>query len=274
MSKGRGAPPLFELLDRGDRFGDDVLHGRSSQETETASSCSTRTPFRPAPLRIGPRSFGDATGAPEASPDRPVRWLEIDRGGARIRLKTKGLGIAVVICVILLTVVLETGYRIGIRDGLRTGQPSFSAAIDEVDRVRNQPPQSELIAPLLVSGGAPGPKASTHSDTPRRPAENSAAWSKGMTYLVVQEFPAGGVEDARSARDFLADHGVTAQVVGFSGGSSRLIAQPGFNLKEPAQKRMAEELKTTVHAIGEKYFAAGGRYRMKGYLKTLTTENW
>jgi hypothetical protein len=37
---------------------------------------------------------------------------------------------------------------------------------------------------------------------------------------------------------------------------------------------MAEELLKKLHAVGSKYYAGGGGYKLEGYFKTLKSDRW
>ena len=105
-------------------------------------------------------------------------------------------------------------------------------------------------------------------------AAPAAGWVRDQTYIVVQEFPAANVEKARHAREFLGQRGVNTELVSLNNDTTLLIATQGYNHKDPAQKRLAEQLLEKVRTIGTQYYAAGGGYKLEGYYKTLKRDNW
>jgi hypothetical protein len=115
------------------------------------------------------------------------------------------------------------------------------------------------------------PEAGVDQDPPD---PGKPQWIRGYTYIVAQEFSAESAGNAAKAQAFLADHGIVVAQVPYPSGAIQLIATQGYNHRDPTQKRMAEELLKKLHAVGSKYYAGGGGYKLEGYFKTLKSDRW
>jgi hypothetical protein len=193
-------------------------------------------------------------------------------------LTAKKAAVAIFLAIVVLVGSFEVGSRAGQtrgrRLGFRQGQASYTAgALSEIEKARGQRPATHLVENLLAE------PAGTASDA--RPIEiegqlssGPTRWVKGNTYIVGQEFSADRLEDALQAQEFLTQNGVPTELVRLPGGAMQLLTTQGYNRKDPTQRQMADELLAKVHRIGERYFAAGGGYRLRGYFKTRTENTW
>lgn len=206
----------------------------------------------------------------------------------RISLTSVGAAVTVFCVAAALTTVYFIGFSRGNKSGLAKGYqaavaPAAVSANDELAAARNQPAATHLVANLLERPPAIGGRQSADRKAEPAAAESvkSAApssgldWRRDFTYIVAQEFPAGHVDSARKAQDFLAEKGVSTAVVTPSGGSGiLLLTTDGFDHKDAGQKQHNELLLAKVRGIGAQYYTAGGGYRLEGYFKTLKKDNW
>jgi len=279
MGKSKKGPALFELWGKsGDR------EPSIGQVPKWWSS--GRTPGEPAPRPTGHLTLvsSEHAGTHEGEP-----LFEVE--GNRVRFSFTSLSAAVAIFLVL--AVLTSVYVIASRSGTGAAyKRGFEAArsaeqpppTDEIQLARNQPPATHLLTPL--TGQSPVPIAANKGFKPEptpvvRPQIAAAppgiatkSWVQDLTYVVVQEFSASGLEKAKEAQKFLGDKGVDSAVVTLAGGGVHLITTQGYNHKDAAQKKAADQLLTKVRTIGQQYYAAGGGYKLEGYYKSLKKENW
>jgi hypothetical protein len=203
-----------------------------------------------------------------------VPLIEIE--GDRFRLSFSSLTAAFAVFGFVVAVVAAflLGGERGYDKGFANGRLSYEAeAVDEIEAARNQPAATHLVEELLAeiphNNVGPGNRDAVGST-----ATQATKWVREHTYVVAQEFPNGDVEAANRAKDFLATAGILADVVRRPNGSLQLITTEGYNLRDPAQREMAEELKRRVHSAGAQYYAAGGGYKLEGYFKTLKGDRW
>ena len=97
---------------------------------------------------------------------------------------------------------------------------------------------------------------------------------RDLTYIVAQEFAPGREEDARRAGAFVGERGIAVDIVRLDGGAMQLITLQGYNHKDAAQKKLADELLKKQRAAGAEYFASGGGYKLEGYYRTLKRDKW
>jgi hypothetical protein len=107
-----------------------------------------------------------------------------------------------------------------------------------------------------------------------RAAGGTTRWVKGNTYVVVQSFRGDARQDASRAKEFLAQHGIGAELVGGNDRGYRLIATTGFNFEDETQKKLAEQFLQKIRNVGRAYFQSGGRYKLEGYFATQTSDTW
>ena len=132
------------------------------------------------------------------------------------------------------------------------------------------PPNTDLVRNLLSD---PGTAEGTGKNNAGELTE-ATGWVRGHTYIVVQEFKASRREDGLAAQAFLWQGGFKTKLVETANGSIQLITAQGYNHRDPAQKRMVGQVLRKIHARGAEYYAQGGGYRLKGYLKTLKSDTW
>lgn len=282
MAKSKRSPALFEVL------------GQSSEGTGAKMKVP---PWWSRAGRPAAPAESETPAPPEANldavPDGPVceektPFIEFD--GSRIRLCLTSLMGAMVIALLLILaggayrIGTSIGYEDGMRDGFRSGQEAYLADTrDEILTARSGPPRTDVINDLRRAPGesAPGDAAlagSTVSGLDYPPDEgappDAPAWVRGNTYVVVQEFAPNSGDDALLAREFLAERDVETTVIRLADGWARLTTAQGFNRKDEAQSRLAEELLARVQKIGKEYWQAGGRYKFEGYFKLLKGDSW
>lgn len=278
MPKSKNSPALFELLRKNRNEASDGLQvpawvgapsGTRAQET-------ARTTVRESP---SPRNPKDSSGHEEET----ANVLLVDLDGPLLRISLTPKSGAVV--VFALMVLLAMAYVLG-RSSAGGGAPpnlegvGGTSPADEISELQRRPPNPQLVEGLTVGASPTGPRPPAEAVRPasmesrRNVLDSKTAWVKDQTYIVVQEFNAGHADDARRAQEFLAQHGIPTALVVLSGGVIHLTTTEGYNRKDPAQAAKADELLRRVHAVGDKFFASGGRYRLKGYFKTLKEDSW
>ncbi len=288
MAKAKRGPALFELLgDEGGAAGGVKVPSwwsRQTPLTDLHAARATRAAAEPPPVfEESPRLVVDR------SPARPLFEVE----GDRVLLSLTSVTAAVAVFLGLATVLAAYGLGSrrgdtgGFRRGFDAGRVDASSATgDEITALRNQPPASHLVGGLLQDAGAKPASTAVREDRPAVKAATiapaklpvsaapAAGWVRNLTYIVAQEFPAANIEKARHAREFLAQRGVNTELVTLNKDTTLLIATQGYDHKDPAQKRLAEQLLEKVRTVGTQYYAAGGGYKLDGYYKTLKRDNW
>lgn len=274
VAKTKHGPTLFDYL----HLSEHAVAETPEIGVEFAPKSDHKTRVSPARTDVVP------VASPE--PSRPVgpanRPVTVGLDGDRLRFSLSSVGAAVVIFAAIAALfgafVLGSGSgeKRGFSRGKIAGRESYTAStMSEIETVRSRPPATGVIESLLTE-----PAASSSSDDAgrgsavRRDASADPQWIRDYTYVVVQEFRAGHTADAQDARDFLSHHGVSSEVVGFDSGAIQLITTQGFDRRQATQRGMAEALLAKVHDIGDKYFAAGGGYRMQGYFRRLKGDQW
>ncbi|MEK7755769.1 MAG: hypothetical protein AAB385_00995, partial [Planctomycetota bacterium] len=272
MAKAKRGPALFELLgDEGSATGGVKVPSwwsRHTQLTDLHAARAARAAAEPPPaFEESPRSTGDR------SPLRPLFEVEGDR--VLLSLTSVTAAVAVFLGLAMVLAAFGLGARRGDVGGFRRGFDAgradvASATGDEIVALRNQPPASHLVGGLLQETGAKPTSSGAREDRPAikaaaaapvnlpASAVPAAGWVRNLTYIVAQEFPAANVEKARHAREFLAQRGVNTELVPLNTDTTLLIATQGYSHKDPAQKRLAEQLLEKVRTIGTQYYAAGG----------------
>ena len=289
MAKGKRGPALFELL------GEDG--GRTAGGVKVPSWWARHNRVVDLHAARAVRSAEESAGPLEAPPCSGVTstaarpFFEV--AGERICVSFTSVAAAVAVFVALATVLASYGLgarrgdEAGFRRGFDAGRAADATAPgDEIATVRKEPPATYLLGGLLeeaasktASGGVREDRAApkgTSAPASKVPAGAGSAsgWVRDLTYIVAQEFPATNIEKARNAKEFLGQRGVNAELAPLNTGTILLIATQGYNHKDPAQKRLAEQLLDKVRTIGAQYYAAGGGYRLEGYFKTLKRDTW
>lgn len=290
MPKTKHGPALFELLDRKRQDAARVLRvprwwsGARGTRLAGGGKAANGGPDAGADriLKLTPEG-GD--GAPASANDRPERQAEheplLEVDGRRIRLSFTSLTAA--IAVFLALMALLAAYALGSRSGMRAGmqaallqEPSPADGVkDEVQEAKSQPPATHLVGTLLDPPMATkSPPAEPAAAAAPSRSGNAPAWTRGLTYILAQEFAGQNVEAADRAQAFLAEHGIASTVVRSRGGAVHLMVTQGFDTKDPKQKESGEQLLQKLRAVGAKYYASGGGYKLEGYFKTLKGDTW
>ena len=285
-SKGkRGGPPLFELL-QGNRFrrGDAGLQPDFRVVHHEPDDDDVALP--PSSVRLAKPD--------EVAPTLRETPATVQLSGDRLHLSLTPLTAAIGVFAISLVVLgaIALGQRRGEKSGFLRAISESSATgeignVDAVETVRRQPPASHLVESLLANDAKPAPAARDTDRSARKaqpaatpqpqaelPAGPQHGWVRDYTYIVTQEFASGREQDARRAQEFLASRGLPAQVVKLESGALQLITLEGYNHKDSAQKRKADDILKKQRAVGVEYFASGGGYKLEGYYKTLKRDQW
>lgn len=270
MPKSKNSPALFELLRGKPKADPGVAPWTAGTASRTEQSGVPRV------TTDGPRILRDDPGAGDE--DAPNPLFEVDGPSLRISLTSKSGAVVVFAALLVILGIYAAGRASGRSQAVadfRASQPTVETS--ELDEVRSRPPSPHLVSDLVL--GAQPATRPAEATTPARPAPADpvapkGTWTQGLTYIVAQEFNKGQLDDAKRALEFLDQHGVPAAVVPLKSGDIFLITTKGYNRSEAAQKKASDDLLERVRAIGEKYFKAGGRFRLEGYLKKLNADSW
>jgi hypothetical protein len=299
MTRPKSAPALFEVLDKAQRRGGPKikvppwLYRKRRRSAEPPGLFDAERPEEPAAGERAAPALEKAAPSPEEAAPLPdvggsTRFFEYD--GRLIRLRFTSFSAAIAIgCVMLLAIAAyklgsNNGFNRGQRSGFVAGQQAYLAeTYDEIQAARSRPPQSELVQSLqpgaderlaepqpAMASVETGSTELAPDDTGSRPA----TWIEGNTYVVVQNFSADCGDDVRQSQAFLALHGVETAVVQRDNGRSQLVTVQGFNRRDEAQNRLANELLERVREVGKMYWEAGGRYKFEGYFKLRKGDTW
>lgn len=278
MRKGKRGPPLFELLKdepstktESLRVPDWWSRRGSGPLPDLEADASTQDED---PLQVdGPRLV---------PPPQPERTIEL--AGERIRFSLTSTSAALALFAVLVVLLgafelgAMRGESYGLLAGYEQGRASYTAeVVGDIESARAQPANTALVRNLLSeSNGNVRSKGTGESDVLEMENAGSAAatWVRGHTYIVAQEFSAGREQDAMAAQAFLWQAGIRAKLVEIAGGALQLITAQGYNHRDPAQRRTLEKVLERLHTRGAEYYAQGGGYRLKGYLKTLKSDTW
>jgi len=273
MAKLKHGQALFEVFDNQVRSPVDVRRPRDWMVGDRPSD----RPGKPAARRDSEAADQSLIEAADLENQVSETYVPLARlSGDRLTLTftTKRAAAAIFVGMAALAIAFLLGDRFGggFRRGFESGRISVeNAPVDEIEAVRNQPPATHLVEGLLVQRDGTPKGASGPSDTSRPSA--STKWLNGHSYVVVQEFSGGLFEDATKAQTYLAGKGVAADVAQLANGAIQLVATRGFNMKDPAQKQDAEQFLDRIHKLGAEYYSSGGRYRLKGYFKTVRDDS-
>lgn len=268
--------------------------GPAPTTTPGSRSDTVATPAAAPVIRPTIRPPRPETPAPSSrTPAEAPSAVSFESGRLLMSLTSTTAGIAAFALVMLVGLSFYAGSSWGEHRGRATGfkqgRESYSKdATDEIEQARAQQPNQDVVSELLTRGDGKAPGAdgktigavSTRSNETGkgvdsgskasdsgRTAEADArkvAWVEGYNYIVAQQFDASALDDARSAQQFLLDNQVPTAIVRVKDGY-RLITIEGFNFKEPTQRQRADLLKKRIAGIGQRYAAAGGRYKLEGY---------
>lgn len=191
-----------------------------------------------------------------------------------VSLTPWSFSLVIAVAVVLLACSFELGSRSGngrgLREGYQQGRASLAAeSMTEIDVVRGGPVAAHVVSDLTRPVRELPAKVNTRPETGAAPR-----WITGYTYVVAQGFTASQASDVEAVQDFLAERGIQTASVRYPGGAVHLITTMGFYRKEPAQREAADLFLKKIHRVGKEYRAAGGRYSLDGYFKTLTGDSW
>lgn len=271
MRKAKRGPALFELLSA------DTEQTTDSLRVPTWWAGQERE-FGGRVIKIAPKAEtqAPATASRDSRAEEDTRspLLTVVDGSVRLSLTSTAAAIAVFVGLTALLIAFEFGKGRGFADGVKAGRASYVAeAASEIDLARQQEPATHIVAGLLDDVAGMGPATQVDGKTDSA-TDAKTSWIRDYTYIVAQEFAGRQAESAREARAFLAKHGVETAMVIQPGGSIQLITTQGFNRRDPAQKQMANTALEEVHEIGQRFYAQGGGYRLKGYFRTLKGAGW
>lgn len=272
MRKAKRGPALFEVLSD---EADSTDHLKVPGWWAGQDRGSSRGVIKLASSRPARSAVQQPTPVPETTDDgETLPVISFADGRLRLSLTSTYAAIGVFVGLIVVISSYEAGSRSGFVDGVAAGKASFMAdAANEIEQARLQEPATQVVASLLQD--APENSSVTAKlDAGGNEAGIKPNWIQGFTYIVAQEFSSGREEDAKRAQAFLAGEGVDTALITMASGSSQLITTRGFNYGDSTQRTAAVQFLQREHEIGEKYFAQGGSYRLKGYFKKLTGDRW
>lgn len=292
MTRPKSAPALFEVLDKAQRRDGPKLKmppwlsrkRRRSAEPPKLFDLERRE--EPAAGKQAAPAFEKAAAPAEVGGS--TRFFEYD--GRLIRLRFTSFSAAIAIGSVMLLAIAayklgsNTGFNRGQRSGFVAGQQAYLAeTYDEIQAARSRPPQPELIQSLQPGAdeqpAEPQPamasvETGSHEPAPRETGSRAPTWVQGNTYVVVQNFSAAREEDVLRSQAFLAQHGVETAIIQRDSGRTQLVTVQGFNRRDEAQNRLANELLERVRQVGKLYWEAGGRYKFEGYFKLRKGDTW
>jgi hypothetical protein len=279
MARSKRAPALFEVL---------------SKSKDPPTWLKKDAPAEAEPGQKRPEIAPDKTPAPpEPDADTPLdeaegfpagrKAAEID--GRVFRLALTSTQAALVIFALATCLVLvywvghDRGYRVGQEDGYRVATNRLAEGDDEIAAALRQPVTTGLTdgigeSPVITVQPEPAAVDREPRLTAADPAQTAPSGESGgpdgepqaLTYLVVQDFPREA--DAERARKFLLDSGIETKIYRSSGRwPYQLVAMPGYDCDDPAQKQQFSKLWRRVRALGEQYMKSGGAYKLEGYDK-------
>lgn len=293
MGKSKQGTALYEVL-RKDNLPEQQAWARESNQGEPNKEPVAKGPLTPGSMKkrapVVPPEPRTVPATSEAAPverpglatvkDGPI-WRIAD-GKVQLALSSTGVAGVIFGLACLLLIAYAVGSKFGRQQGLDQGflngkQATQAAALDEIGQARAQPPTLGIfdgVGDSPVQPVEPRPAASRVRSDPMDPPAG-LGWVKGYTYVVVQDFRTDAQADAQHASRFLADSGVETVVLELSGDwKYRLVTTQGFNRDDPVQRKLAGKYLSRVRKLGQTYFEAGGRYRLEGYFKKLTSQSW
>jgi hypothetical protein len=282
----RGGPPLFELL-QGNRFrrGDVGPQQPELRVVLPVPEAAEEEVEATIPVRFA------ASEEPASQPTNDPAAVQLlgDRLHLSLTPFTAAIGLFVIALLVLGAIFVgqKRGEKAGAKRVLSASLEGDLGGMDAVETVRQQPPASHLVESLLAGNAKPAASprenerpvrkselAAKSPAQPELPAGPRHGWVRDYTYIVTQEFTAGREDDARKAKEFLETRGFPAQIVKLDSGALQLITLEGYNHKDAAQKKKADEVLKKERAVGGEYFASGGGYKLEGYYKTLKRDQW
>jgi len=286
MPKSKQSPALFELYAKGRTGGDPY------DELDCDVGVAERVGGFRATVASVAKTIRSVAG-PEAKAGADLgegpRAIAVEGGRIHLALTSRAAGMVAFGLLAAGCLVFAAGSWVGHQSGVADGRVEAQrqlerAAVDEIDRARRTQPVEDLFANIgasPVSASDAEKPASRIAGRPqvtltatREPAGAATPWVKGNTYVVVQCFRGDARDDAVKARDYLASQGVASAIFGSEERGFRLIASQGFNFSDDTQRKMADRFIQKIRTIGAAYFKSGGRYELKGFFATLTTDSW
>ncbi len=271
MAKSKHGPALFEVLQAEQAKGLRELDPARAPTTDDSALRKDRSAWDR--VRSSSSQIPDRTVEEQAAPP----FFRHDGPQITLTLTTQRCAIAIFVGLTVLAFAYALGDRFGkagFRQGYEAGRnAALPAPEDELELVRSQTPATHLLEGILVDSNQKAGRNPT-APSPAPTGTIAAGWIEGYNYVVVQEFAANATEPASKAAKFLEGRGIPTALVRPASGRIHLITTQGFNLKDATQKQLAEQFLEKVHRAGADYYASGGGYRLKGYLKTFKGENW
>lgn len=281
MPKPKDGLALFEIMRSSEP------RGKNKESDPPGQRAREPAPSGPPAAERQPSTVtGSVTAAP-AGHDRPAGdvspqpWFKVAGGQVRFALTSQAMAVAIFGLALLVLAAYALGLSVGRDRGEKAGYQAAqldtqAAVMDDIQAARAEPPAQTLFngvgsSPIVYQGTEPDePAADRQPATP-----DGAAWVRGYTYVVVQDFRADAWADVERAQQYLLDNGIETAVVELEGDwRYRLIAAQGFNRDDLVQRKLADDFLARTREIGETYFRAGGRYRLEGYFKKLTADHW
>ncbi|MBN1513029.1 MAG: hypothetical protein JXB13_13525 [Phycisphaerae bacterium] len=293
MAKPKRAP-LYEVLSksRNPPLWTQGREGDSDGQTGSSASppASPPAPETPSAAIHAIRSPDEPPGsAPPQAGGTTETALRIDGRVIRIALDSTWAAAVLFAIVVLMGVAYGLGHGSGKEAGkVEAGKAPVNAeagSLDEMDRVRQGPPQPDVTQGLGPSPLVPeeGPAAPTKVAPPSTTLTSrddaaqrtpSGGWTAGLTYIVVQDFVWSAGEDALKAQEHLLQYSIETSIEQTPGKWYHLVATQGFNWDDPADRDRYERYLRRIQAIGQTYYKNGGRYRLEGYPKKLAQDHW
>ncbi len=225
----------------------------------------------------------DTTTAPPSQPAKTRKSPPIFRiDGPRVVLTFSSVLAAIVL--FAAGAALIAAYELGKTRGDEAGhQRGFQAGMayvkkstaDEIESARKSLPNPDVLSRLGTSPVKNPKPSQTNAKSADNNAKSDKIWVRDHTYIVVQDFLTADLNDARHARDFLAENSIESVILDASGKYGyRLVATKGFNCSDPDQKRWCDKFHKRIASLGKEFRKAGGRYNLEGYKKKATGQNW
>jgi hypothetical protein len=156
-------------------------------------------------------------------------------------------------------------------DAAELGDPdSVDLLLGPTEREERRAPRPTISSPqpaeAAPSRRAQQPAETATPSTPTPAREQEAAPQRipsrqaGLTYLVLQEFPASARDEADRAQAFLAEHGMATTIERMANRRWQIVTLEGGD-RTPEGRARLERLAEQAKEIGRAYARTGGRYR-------------
>lgn len=278
MAKSRKSQTLIEVINKAQSprknqpktdvppwFGHDAATPQTEATSAQPATTTTKPPSGPSDT-IPPRR-----SAPFFQIDGPRVVFTLSSLTAAIALFAAGAAL-----IAAYELGKDRGDEVGHKRGFHEGQAFIrKSTADEIESARKSLPNPDVLSGL---GSTP---VKSPSPTEKRgiPATGRSDHDfpvvRNHTYIVVQDFLTADLNDARHAKDFLAENDIESKILESSGKYGyRLVATKGFNCDDPNQRRWCDKYHQRISALGKKFRKAGGRYDLQGYKRKATGESW